>query len=195
MAAAPEAGPGTGGGRIQPAIELSQHRGASAGAPAGRAGVLLPTAPAMSVLCCMRLTHLLIPLLLAAFALCTWPALAQERFELEPEYVYGKNRTPRLGYRKPEVFDPLIFRMFQAGYKDYPPTAIPDELKEVDAMTRVQGMGRILACADGWFWPFLRAVRENGQNQASAQARMRPMPFTRVIASTSFSSSGMAVGG
>ena len=28
-------------------------------------------------------------------------------------------------------------------------------------MTRVQKMGRILACADGWFWPFSRTARKN----------------------------------
>ena len=82
-------------------------------------------------------------------------------FELEPEYVYGRNRKPRLGYRKPEVFDPLSDRLYQSGYRDYPPTAIPDELKDVDAMTRVQKMGRIMVCADGWFWPFSRTARKN----------------------------------
>jgi ABC-type amino acid transport substrate-binding protein len=59
------------------------------------------------------------------------------------------------------VFDPLSDRLYQSGYRDYPPTAIPDELKQVDAMTRVQKMGRILACADGWFWPFSRTARKN----------------------------------
>ena len=41
----------------------------------------------------------------------------------------------------------------------------------------------------------LWAVRENGQNHASAQAMIRPMPFTRVIAAHVLSSSGIAVGG
>jgi len=84
-----------------------------------------------------------------------------EVFELEPEYVYGKNRKPRLGYRKPEVFDPLSDQLYQSGYRDFPPTAIPDELKQVDAMTRVQKMGRIMVCADGWFFPFSRTTRKN----------------------------------
>ena len=100
-------------------------------------------------------------LLAATLAAANMLAAAQELFELEVEYVYGKNRRPRLGYRKPEVFDPFSDRLYQSGYKDYPPTAIPDELKEVDAMTRVRGMGRILACADGWFWPFSRTARRN----------------------------------
>jgi ABC-type amino acid transport substrate-binding protein len=90
------------------------------------------------------------------------PATAGDAlFELEPEFVYGRNRKPRLGYRKPEVFDPLSDRVYQAGYRDFPPTAIPEELKNVDALTRVKGMGRILACADGWFWPFSRTARKN----------------------------------
>ncbi len=96
-------------------------------------------------------SHLLLPRVMAA----------DEVFELEPEYVYGKNRKPRMGYRKPEVFDPLSDQMYQAGYRDYPPTAIPDELRDVDAMTRIQGMKRILACADGWYWPFSRTSRKN----------------------------------
>jgi ABC-type amino acid transport substrate-binding protein len=102
-------------------------------------------------------------LLAAALVVPVAPAPAAEDglFELEPVYVYGRNRKPRMGYRKPEVFDPLSDQMYRAGYKDYPPTAIPEELKNVDAMTRVKGMGRILACADGWFWPFSRTARKN----------------------------------
>jgi ABC-type amino acid transport substrate-binding protein len=97
----------------------------------------------------------------ACFALASHAIWASQLFELEPEYVYGRNRKPRLGYRKPEVFDPLSDRLYQSGYRDFPPTAIPEELKQVDAMTRVQKMGRILACADGWFWPFSRTARKN----------------------------------
>ncbi len=88
-------------------------------------------------------------------------AVAAEVFELEPEYVYGKNRRPQMGYRQPEVFDPLSDRLYQSGYRNFAPTAIPDELKEVPAMERVQKMGRILACADAWFWPFSRTAHKN----------------------------------
>ena len=46
----------------------------------------------------------------AAMTLVAASALAQEAsgkvFELEPEYVYGRDRRPQIGYRKPEVFDP-----------------------------------------------------------------------------------------
>jgi polar amino acid transport system substrate-binding protein len=96
--------------------------------------------------------------ILATDAMHSW---AQEVFELEPEYVYGRNRRPQIGYKTPEVFDPLSDRLYQSGYKNFAPTAIPDELKEVPAMERVQKMGRILACADAWFWPFSRTSRKN----------------------------------
>lgn len=101
-------------------------------------------------------------LLVAAATTCVtvWPAAA-DVFELEPEYVYGKNRKPRLGYRRPEVFDPLNDRLYQSGYRDYPPTAIPEEYKQLDALTRTHKMGRIMACADGWFFPFSRTVHKN----------------------------------
>jgi ABC-type amino acid transport substrate-binding protein len=111
----------------------------------------------------MRMLFRCAALLLPAFVLAftAMHGRTADVFELEPEYVYGKNRKPRLGYRKPEVFDPLSDRLYQSGYRDYPPTAIPDELKDVDAMTRVQKMGRIMACADGWFFPFSRTTRKN----------------------------------
>lgn len=100
--------------------------------------------------------------LTASIAVAPPPACAAATvFELEPDYVYGRNRKPRLGYHKPEVFDPLSDQLYQSGYRDFPPTAIPDELKEVDAMTRVEKMGRIMACADGWFFPFSRTVHKN----------------------------------
>jgi ABC-type amino acid transport substrate-binding protein len=107
----------------------------------------------------IRSAALLLAALLAGASTPT--ALAQDVFELQPEYVYGKDRRPRLGYRKPEVFDPLSDRLYQSGYRNFPPTAIPVELKDVDAMTRVQKMGKILACADAWFWPFSRTARKN----------------------------------
>jgi ABC-type amino acid transport substrate-binding protein len=100
-------------------------------------------------------------LVAATIILLPKPASAQDTFELQPEYVYGKNRKPHIGYRKPEVFDPLSDQLYQSGYRDFPPTGIPDELKDVPAMERVKGMGRILACADAWFWPFSRTARNN----------------------------------
>jgi len=100
---------------------------------------------------------------IAAMAL---PCVAQDKadpktFELEPEYVYGRNRGPSVGYTKPEVFDPLNDRLYRSGYKNYSPIGVPLELKKVDAMTRVKTMKTIIACADGWFWPFSRTARNN----------------------------------
>jgi len=105
-------------------------------------------------------------LVLASIAAVALPCLAQEKaepktFELEPEYVYGRNRGPKVGYTKPEVFDPLNDRLYRAGYKNYRPVGVPVELKKVDAMTRVKAMKTIIACADGWFWPFSRTARNN----------------------------------
>lgn len=101
---------------------------------------------------------LLAAAILSLDALSAW---AQDVFRLEPEYVYGRNRKPRIGYRQPEVFDPLSDRLYQSGYRNFPPVGIPDELKEVPAMERVQKMGRILVCADAWFWPFSRTAHKN----------------------------------
>lgn len=111
----------------------------------------------------VRCTALL--LAAAAMTIVAARAFAEEAsgkvFELEPEYVYGKDRRPQIGYRKPEVFDPLSDRLYQSGYRNFAPTAIPDELKTVPAMERVEKMKRILACADGWFWPFSRTAHNN----------------------------------
>jgi hypothetical protein len=84
-----------------------------------------------------------------------------ELFELEVEYVYGRNRGPKMGYTIPEVFDPLSDRLYRSGYKSFSPIGVPQELKKVDAMTRVKTMQTIIACADGWFWPFSRTARNN----------------------------------
>ena len=105
-------------------------------------------------------------LVLASIAAMMSPCAAQDKsdsrtFELEPEYVYGRNRGPSVGYQKPEVFDPLNDRLYRSGYKNYSPVGVPLELKKVDAMTRVKAMKTIIACADGWFWPFSRTARNN----------------------------------
>ena len=104
-------------------------------------------------------------LLIAVMAVVAGRALAEETsgkvFELEPEYVYGRDRRPQVGYRTPEVFEPLRDRLYQSGFRNFPPTAIPDELKTVPALERVQKMKRFLACADAWFWPFSRTAHKN----------------------------------
>jgi ABC-type amino acid transport substrate-binding protein len=104
-------------------------------------------------------------LLLAASALLTaLPRASAEEptvFELEPEFVYGKNRGPQIGYTTPEVFDPLSDRLYLSGYRNFSPIGVQGELRNVDAMTRIKAMGHIIACADGWFWPFSRTARKN----------------------------------
>ena len=111
--------------------------------------------------------RLVVPLyLLTCCVLAPLPGAAQqggdtEVFELAPEYVYGRNRGPKVGYTKPEVFDPLNDQLYRSGYKNYRPVGVPNDLKQVDAMERVEKMGAIVACADGWFWPFSRTARNN----------------------------------
>ena len=86
---------------------------------------------------------------------------AEETFELEPVFIYGKNRGPKIGYTPPPIHDPLNDPLYLSGYKDFRPSGVPMELRNVDAMTRIKKLGRITACADAWFWPFSRTAREN----------------------------------
>ena len=115
----------------------------------------------------LMLFRLAAPLVvLASLAVMAPESVAQESsdpglFELEIEYVYGRDRRSTVGYIKPEVFDPLNDRLYRAGYKNYSPIGVPPELKKVDALTRVKTMETIIACADGWFWPFSRTARNN----------------------------------
>ena len=82
-------------------------------------------------------------------------------FELEPEYVFGKNRGPKIGYTPPPTFDPLNDPLFRAGYKNFTPRSVLPDFKKMEALKRVESLGRITACADGWFWPFSRTVRDH----------------------------------
>ncbi len=93
-----------------------------------------------------------------AFRVCV---AQQENFELQPVFIYGKNKGPKLGYTPPPIFDPLNDPLYLSGYKDFRPSGVPTELRDVDAMTRIKKLGRITACADAWFWPFSRSAREN----------------------------------
>ena len=82
-------------------------------------------------------------------------------FDLQDEYVYGRNRGPKLGYIKPEVFEPLSDPLYRAGYKNYRSVGVTGEQQKMTAMKRTESLGSILACADGWFWPFSRTARKN----------------------------------
>jgi ABC-type amino acid transport substrate-binding protein len=41
-----------------------------------------------------------------------------------------------------------------SGQRDVAPPAVPEELQNVDALTRVRGMKRIIACADPYAFPY-----------------------------------------
>jgi ABC-type amino acid transport substrate-binding protein len=88
-------------------------------------------------------------------------AYAAEVQELEQEVVIGKRERdiPRLGYQTPEVFDPFTDILWQGGYRDYPPSEIPEGLKYATAMARTAKMGRIAVCADAFYWPFSHTMK------------------------------------
>ena len=54
-----------------------------------------------------------------------------EEFHLYPEYIYGKNRGPKLGYTEPPIYDPLNDPLFRSGYKDFTPVGVANELKRI----------------------------------------------------------------
>ena len=90
------------------------------------------------------------------------PVSAQDSLqELEIEIVTGRRERdmPNLGYQPPEVFDPFTDQLYQGGYRDFPPTEIPAELKFVTALARTKKMKRIMACADAWYYPFSHTAR------------------------------------
>src|SRR5210317_1768610 len=109
---------------------------------------------------------LIISMSLAPLALLAPSALAQSETEavvmkLQDEFVYGRNRGPKMGYVQPEVFEPLSDPLYRAGYKNYRPVGVTGEQMRMNAMDRTKDLGTILACADGWFWPFSRTARNN----------------------------------
>ncbi|MEL0069853.1 MAG: transporter substrate-binding domain-containing protein [Betaproteobacteria bacterium] len=86
---------------------------------------------------------------------------ASKPIQLEDEYVYGRNRGPKMGYIEPEVFEPLSDPLYRAGYKNYRSVGVTGEVEKMNAMDRTKELNTILACADGWFWPFSRTSRKN----------------------------------
>jgi ABC-type amino acid transport substrate-binding protein len=78
--------------------------------------------------------------------------------QLETETVVGKKQKWDPKKTHPEVFDPVNNERWRAGFRESFATAIPDELKDVDALTRIRAMKRIVACADGWYFPFSRTA-------------------------------------
>ena len=51
-----------------------------------------------------------------------------EEFHLYPEYIYGKNRGPKLGYTEPPIYDPLNDPLFRSGYKDFTPVGVANSV-------------------------------------------------------------------
>jgi ABC-type amino acid transport substrate-binding protein len=100
-------------------------------------------------------------LLLAGWFVVQYAAMAAEVQELEQEVVIGKRERdiPRLGYQTPEVFDPFTDILWQGGYRDYPPSEIPEGLKYATAMARTTKLGRIAVCADAFYWPFSHTMK------------------------------------
>ena len=100
-------------------------------------------------------------LLIAASFIVGTAAYAAEVQELEQEVVVGKRERdiPRLGYQTPEVFDPFTDILWQGGYRDYPPSEIPEGLKYATAMARTAKLGRIAVCADAFYWPFSHTMK------------------------------------
>ena len=100
-------------------------------------------------------------LIIAAAFFAGQSVYAAEVQELEQEVVIGKRERdiPRLGYQTPEVFDPFTDILWQGGYRDYPPSEIPENLKYATAMARTEKLGRIAVCADAFYWPFSHTMK------------------------------------
>jgi ABC-type amino acid transport substrate-binding protein len=80
--------------------------------------------------------------------------------ELEVEEVIGIREQPALGIKRPEVYDPLHDPVWQAGFRETFPSEVPEDLKHVDGLTRARALGRLVACADAWYYPFTVSARK-----------------------------------
>ncbi len=78
--------------------------------------------------------------------------------QLEPETVVGKKQKWDPKKTHPEVFDPVNNERWRAGFRESFTTEIPEEYKSLDALSRIRAMKRIVACADGWYYPFSRTA-------------------------------------
>ncbi len=78
--------------------------------------------------------------------------------QLETETVIGKKQKWDPKKTHPEVFDPVNNERWRAGFRESFTTEIPEALKNVDALTRIRAMQRMVACADGWYYPFSRTA-------------------------------------
>ena len=78
--------------------------------------------------------------------------------QLETETVIGKKQKWDPKKTHPEVFDPVNNERWRAGFRESFATEIPEDLKSIDALTRIRAMKRMVACADGWYYPFSRTA-------------------------------------
>ena len=85
-------------------------------------------------------------------------ARSADVIQLETETVIGKKQKWDPKQTHPEVFDPVNSERWRAGFRESFATEIPEELKDVDALTRIRAMKRMVACADGWYYPFSRTA-------------------------------------
>jgi ABC-type amino acid transport substrate-binding protein len=74
--------------------------------------------------------------------------------KLDTEVVVG-------GQRPAAGFNPMHDRYWLGGYKESFTSEIPEELRNVDALTRARKLRRLVACADAWYYPFSERI-ENG---------------------------------
>jgi ABC-type amino acid transport substrate-binding protein len=98
--------------------------------------------------------------LLLMWTACSLPPCAAQSDPvrtLDPEVVVGHRKPVRAD---PEVFSPLHNKLWLAGFKETFPSEIPEELKNVDALTRARKLGRLVACADAWYYPFSVTARK-----------------------------------
>ncbi len=102
--------------------------------------------------------YLTLLLISGTFATSTFSADVQQ---LETETVVGKKQKWDPKKTHPEVFDPVNNERWRAGFRESFTTEIPEELKNLDALSRIQAMKRIVACADGWYYPFSRTAPQS----------------------------------
>ena len=104
------------------------------------------------------LSPVVLAALLISLGAISKPVFSAEVQQLEPETVIGKKQKWDPKKTHPEVFDPVNNERWRAGFRESFTTEIPEELKKVDALTRIRAMKRIVACADGWYYPFSRTA-------------------------------------
>jgi ABC-type amino acid transport substrate-binding protein len=60
---------------------------------------------------------------------------------------------PAIALAQSTLADPFKDSRYMSGYREVAPSAVPDELQDVDALTRIRGTKRISACGDPYAYP------------------------------------------